>query len=111
MYGAERRGETNNEDLYENGIALWDRQETWRTADLVRSTTSHGMANGGTAIMREEYSLTFPPLSITKLSFRELSGLMCRGENENAQTTKLYQRNDPNPSSLDCKYGILPKIE
>ena len=34
------------------------------------------------------YSLTFPPLSIVRYSFMQLSELGHRGENENAQTLK-----------------------
>ena len=41
-----------------------------------------------TAITREDYSLTFPPLSIARYSFIQLSGLRHSGDNENAQTSK-----------------------
>ena len=39
--------------------------------------------------LRIDYSLTFPPLSITRYSFIQLSRLRGREENENAQTSKL----------------------
>ena len=38
--------------------------------------------------LRNNYSLTFPQLSIARYSFIHLSELGCRGENENAQTSK-----------------------
>ncbi len=44
------------------------------------------------AIMRKDYSLTFPPLSIARYSFIQLTELGRRGENENAQTLKQQQR-------------------
>ena len=40
------------------------------------------------AITRNDYSLTFPQLSIARYSFTQLSGLRHSGENENAQTSK-----------------------
>ena len=40
------------------------------------------------AIMSEDYSLTFPPLSISRYSSIQLSGLGRRAENGNAQTSK-----------------------
>ena len=42
--------------------------------------------------LRNEYSLTFPPLSIAMYSFIQLSRLRRREEKENAQTSKRYQR-------------------
>ena len=42
--------------------------------------------------MREDYSLTFTPLSIARYSFIQLSELGHRGENEKAQTLKWQQR-------------------
>ena len=42
--------------------------------------------------MRNDYSLTRPPLSITRYSFIQLSQLGRREEKENAQTSKRYQR-------------------
>ena len=38
--------------------------------------------------LRNDYSLTCPPLSIARYSFIQLSGLRRREENENAQTSK-----------------------
>ena len=43
------------------------------------------------AITHEDYSLTFPPLSIARYSSIPLSELGRRGENENAQTWKRQQ--------------------
>ena len=44
-----------------------------------------------TAILREEYKLTFPPLSIARYTFIQLSELGRRGENENAQSSIMQQ--------------------
>ena len=38
--------------------------------------------------LRNDYSLTFPPLSIARYSFIQLSGLRPCGENETAHTSK-----------------------
>ena len=57
--------------------------------------------------LRNDYSLTFPPLSIARYSFIQLSRLRRREVKENAQTSKRYQRGS-NPGSLDCESGILP---
>ena len=38
--------------------------------------------------LRNDYSLTFPPLSVARYSFIQLSRLRRREENENAQTSK-----------------------
>ena len=42
--------------------------------------------------LRNDYSLTFPPLSIARYSFIQLSRLKRREVKENAQTSKRYQR-------------------
>ena len=47
-----------------------------------------GKHSSHTAITREDYSLTFPPLSIVRYSFIQLSELGHRGENENVQTSQ-----------------------
>ena len=59
-------------------------------------------------ITHEDYSTTFPPLSIARYSFIHLSELGHYGENENAKSSKRQQREDSNPGSLDCESGILP---
>ena len=45
-----------------------------------------------TSITREDYSHTFPPLSIARYSFIQLSQLGYGGDNENAQSSKWQQR-------------------
>ena len=57
--------------------------------------------------LRNDYSLTFPPLSIARYSFIQLSRLRRREVKENAQTSKRQQRGS-NPGSLDFESGILP---
>ena len=44
--------------------------------------------------LRNDYSLTFPPLSIARYSFIQLSRLMHREVNENAQTLKRSKGDD-----------------
>ena len=43
-------------------------------------------------ILGEDYSFTFPPLSMARYSFIQLSGLGHRGENGNVQALKQQQR-------------------
>ena len=47
-----------------------------------------GKRSSHAGIMREDYSLTFPPLSIARYSFIQLSGLRRRGVNENVKFSK-----------------------
>ena len=56
--------------------------------------------------LRNDYSLTCPPLSIARYSFIQLSRLRRREENENAQTSKLYQRGfEPRLSRLRVRHS------
>ena len=57
--------------------------------------------------LRNDYSLTFPLLSIARYSFIQLSRLRRREVKENAQTSKRYQRGFE-PGLLNCESGILP---
>ena len=57
--------------------------------------------------LRNDYSLTCPPLSIDKYSFIQLTELEHREEKENALTSKRYQSGFEH-LSLDCESGILP---
>ena len=45
--------------------------------------------------LRNDYSLTFPPLSIARYSFIQLSRLRRREENENAQTSRALSIASP----------------
>ena len=56
--------------------------------------------------LRNDYSLTFPPLSIARYSFIQLSRLMRREVKENAQTSKRYQRGfEPGLSRLRVRHS------
>ena len=56
--------------------------------------------------LRNDYSLTFPPLSIARYSFIQLSRLRCREVKENAQTSKRYQRGfEPGLSRLRVRHS------
>ena len=78
-------------------------------ADLF-TPASTGKHSSHAAIMREDYSLIFPPPSIARYSFIQLSELRCRGENGNAQIFGNGSKGDSNPGYLDCDSGILPQI-
>ena len=78
----------------------------WQTRSFRHQLDSSGKHSTHTAITREDYSLTFPPPSISRYSFIQLSELGRRRENENAQTSKRSQI-DSNPDSIDCESGIL----
>ena len=70
----------------------------WQTCSFRHQLDFSGKHSSHAAITSEDYSLTFPPLSISRYSFIQLSELGHRGENENAQTSKRYQREDSNPA-------------
>ena len=56
--------------------------------------------------LRNDYSLTFPPLSIARYSFIQLSRLRRREVKENAQTSKRYQRGfEPGFSRLRVRHS------
>ena len=56
--------------------------------------------------LRNNYSLTFPPLSIARYSFIQLSRLRRREVKENAQTSKRYQRGfEPGLSRLRVRHS------
>ena len=64
--------------------------------------------------LRNDYSLTCPPLTYTivRYSFTQLSQLGRREENENAQTSKRYQRGfEPGLSRLRVRHSTteLPR--
>ena len=55
--------------------------------------------------LRNDYSLTFPPLSISRYSFIQLSRPRRREVKENAQTSKRYQRGfEPGLSRLRVRH-------
>ena len=56
--------------------------------------------------LRNDYSLTFPPLSIARYSFIQLSRLRRHEVKENAQTSKRYQRGfEPGLSRLRVRHS------
>ena len=56
--------------------------------------------------LRNDYSLTFPPLPIARYSFIQLSRLRRREVKENAQTSKRYQRGfEPGLSLLRVRHS------
>ena len=56
--------------------------------------------------LRNDYSLTFPLLSIARYSFIQLSRLRRREVKENAQTSKRYQRGfEPGLSRLRVRHS------
>ena len=63
-----------------NSRAPWQTCSFRHQLDFSGKHFSHG------AITRNDYSLTYPPMSIARYSFIQLSELGRRGENENAQS-------------------------
>ena len=57
----------------------------------VHSDTNPASPGSILTMQREDYSLTFPPLSIARYSLIQLSELGHRGENEHAQSLKLLK--------------------
>ena len=53
-------------------------------------------------------SLTFPPLSIARYSFIQLSQLWRQWRQRKCPIFKTVAKGDSNPGSLDCESGILP---
>ena len=80
----------------------------WTTESALHFTASPGRPEGSFSyrldfsgkhsamlqLLYEGYSLTLPPLSITRYSFIQLSEQGRRGENENSQTSKQLQSED-----------------
>ena len=59
-------------------------------------------------ITREDYSFTFPPLSIARYWFTQLSQLERQWRERKCPIFETVAKGDSNPSSLDCESGILP---
>ena len=56
--------------------------------------------------LRNDYSVTYPPLSVARYSFIQLSRLRRREVKENAQTSKRYQRGvEPGLSRLRVRHS------
>ena len=53
-------------------------------------------------------SLTFPPLSIARYSFTQLSQLVRQWRERKFPIFETVAKGDSNPGSLDCESGILP---
>ena len=53
-------------------------------------------------------SLTFPPLSIARYSFIQLSQLGRQWRERKWPIFETVEKGDSNPGSLDCESGILP---
>ena len=62
--------------------------------------------------LRNDYSLTFPPLSIARYSIIQLSRLRRREVKENAQTSKRYQRGfEPGLSRLRVRHSTTEPLQ
>ena len=60
----------------------------WQTCSFRHQPGFSWKHSSHAAITRNDYSLVFPPPSIARYSFRQLSELGRHGENENCQTSK-----------------------
>ena len=63
----------------------------WQTCSFRHQLDFSGKHSSHAAIMREDYSFTFPQPSIDRHSLIQLSGVRCLGENENARAEKQQQ--------------------
>ena len=74
-------------------------------ADLFISTPTRLLlkALSHAAITRNDYSLTFPPRSIARYSFMQLS-------ERKWPNFETVVKGDSNPCSLDCESGVLPPL-
>ena len=61
----------------------------WQNRSFRHQLDFSGKHSSRAANTRENYSLTFPPLSIARYSFIRLSELGCSGENENVQAYSM----------------------
>ena len=58
--------------------------------------------------LRNDYSLTFPPLPIARYSFIQLSRQGRQWRERKMPNLRNGSKGDSNPGSLDCESGILP---
>ena len=77
----------------------------------VRSDTNS--ASPGSILVTQQFraktkSLTFPPLSIARYSFIQLSQLGRQWREQKCTFFETVAKGDSNPGSLDCESGILP---
>ena len=80
----------------------------WQTCSFRHQLDFSGKHSSDPAIRHEDYSLTFPPLSITKYSFIQLSEQKERTWKERKCTNfETVAKGDSDPGSLDSESGIL----
>ena len=68
-------------------------------------------ASPGSILVRQQLrvktkSLTFPPLSIARYSFIQLSQQGCQWRERKCPIFETEAKGDSNPGSLDCESGI-----
>ena len=72
----------------------------WQICSFQRHLDFSGKHSATLQLYREDYSFTYPFLSVARYSFIQLSELWQCGINEIAKASKR-QEGDPNPGSLD----------
>ena len=78
----------------------------WQTCSFQYQLDFSGQHSSHAAITREDHSFTFPPTSIARYSFIQLSELGRRGENKNLPTLKRLQRGfEPGLSRLRARHS------
>ena len=77
-----------------------------QTCSFQRQLDFSGKHSATFQLLHEDYSFTYPPLSIARCSFIQLSELRQCGVNEIAQALK-QQPEDSKPGSLDCVSAVL----
>ena len=63
----------------------------WQTCSFRHQLDFSGKHSAMLQLLRKDFSLTFPALTIARYSFKQLSELGRRGENENGQASKQQQ--------------------
>ena len=96
-------------------LVTWTAQSTlhftpWQTCSFRHQLDFSGKHSSHASITSEDYSFTFPPLSIVMYSFKQLSELGHYGENENAQTLNDSKGDsNPGPERLNLTFEVSSK--
>ena len=79
----------------------------WQTCSFRHQLDLSGKYSSHAAITRNDYSPTFPPLSIARYSFIQLSQLEHQWREPKCTNFEMVVKGDSNPGSLDCEYAAL----
>ena len=88
--------------------ALYTFCSAWQTCHSDTNSASPGSILAMQQLRAKAKSLTFPPLSIARYSFIQLSQLWRQWRERKCPIFETVTKRDSNPGSLDCESGILP---